>query len=170
MAFSRRQRVIVQIIIGITLLVALGVGITLGLAIASIRNIDVVRELRDYRPSLPTQILDRNGKLITELFGEEKREIIHVDELPKHLIYAVLTREDRNFYTHSGFDFVRTTKAAIDMAMGRFSGGGSTITQQVAGRLFADRSKKTIERKIRELWFAFLLERSFTKDEILELD
>ena len=169
MAFSRRQRVIVQIIIGITLLVALGVGITLGLAIASIRNIDVVRELRDYRPSLPTQILDRNGKLITELFGEEKREIIHVDELPKHLIYAVLTREDRNFYTHSGFDFVRTTKAAIDMAMGRFSGGGSTITQQVAGRLFADRSKKTIERKIRELWFAFLLERSFTKDEILEL-
>jgi penicillin-binding protein 1A len=169
MAFSRRQRVIVQIIIGITLLVAMGVGITLGMAIASIRNVDVVRELRDYRPSLPTQILDRNGKLITELFGEEKREIIHIDELPKHLIYAVLTREDRNFYTHSGFDFVRTAKAAIDLSMGRFSGGGSTITQQVAGRLFADRSQKTYTRKIRELWYAFLLERSFTKNEILEL-
>ncbi|WP_319562357.1 PBP1A family penicillin-binding protein [Marispirochaeta sp.] len=169
MAFSRRQRVILEIIISITLLVALGVGISLGLAVASIRNIDVVRELRDYRPSLPTQILDRDGKLITELFGEEKREMIHVDELPKHLVYAVLTREDRNFYNHSGFDFIRTTKAAIDMVRGRFSGGGSTITQQVAGRLFADRSSKTIERKIRELWYAFLLERSFTKNEILEL-
>ena len=169
MAFSRRQRIILEIIIGTTLVIALGVGISLGTAFAAMKNVDVVRELRDYKPALPTQVLDRNGKLITEFFGEEKRDIVHIDELPKHLIYAVLTREDRNFYQHNGFDFFRTAKATVDMVTGRFSGGGSTITQQVAGRLFADRSQKTITRKLRELWFAVLLERALTKNEILEL-
>ncbi len=169
MAFSRRQRIILEIIIGITLIIAVGIGSSLGLALAAMKNIDIVRELRDYKPALPTQVLDRNGKLITEFFGEEKRDIVHLDELPKHLIYAVLTREDRNFYEHGGFDVLRTTKAAVDMVMGNFSGGGSTITQQVAGRLFADRSQKTIGRKLRELWYAILLERALTKNEILEL-
>lgn len=169
MAFSRRQRIILEIILGITLIIAVGIGSSLGLALAAMKNIDIVRELKDYKPALPTQVLDRNGKLITEFFGEEKRDIVHLDELPKHLIYAVLTREDRNFYEHNGFDVLRTTKAAVDMVMGNFSGGGSTITQQVAGRLFADRSKKTIGRKLRELWFAILLERALTKNEILEL-
>jgi penicillin-binding protein 1A len=169
MAFSRRQRIALEITIGLTLIVAVGVGTSIGLALAAMHNIDVVRELRDYKPALPTQVLDRNGKLITEYFGEEKRDIVHLDELPNHLIYAVLTREDRNFYEHKGFDVLRTTKAAIDMATGRFSGGGSTITQQVAGRLFADRSQKTITRKLRELWYAILLERALTKNEILEL-
>ena len=169
MAFSRRQRIVLEILIGITLIVAIGVGTSLGLALAAMHNIDIVRELRDYKPALPTQVLDRNGKLITEYFGEEKRDIVHLDELPNHLIYAVLTREDRNFYQHKGFDLLRTSKAAVDMVLGNFSGGGSTITQQVAGRLFADRSKKTISRKLRELWYAILLERALTKNEILEL-
>ncbi len=169
MAFSRRQRIVLEVIIGLTLMVALGTGITLGVAMAAMKNIDIVRELRDYKPALPTQVLDRNGKLITEFFGEEKRDIVHIDELPKHLIYAVLTREDRNFYEHKGFDFFRTARATVDMITGNFSGGGSTITQQVAGRLFADRSQKTITRKLKELWYAVLLERALTKNEILEL-
>ncbi len=169
MAFSRRQRIVLEVIIGLTLLVALGTGVTLGVAMAAMKNIDIVRELRDYKPALPTQVLDRNGRLITEFFGEEKRDIVHIDELPKHLIYAVLTREDRNFYEHKGFDFFRTARATLDMVTGNFSGGGSTITQQVAGRLFADRSQKTITRKLVELWYAVLLERALTKNEILEL-
>ena len=61
MAFSRRQRIVLEILIGITLIVAIGVGTSLGLALAAMHNIDIVRELRDYKPALPTQVLDRNG-------------------------------------------------------------------------------------------------------------
>ena len=98
----------------------------------------------------------------------EKREIIRFEELPRHLIDALLTREDRHFYRHPGFRVPDILRATWTTLRGGFGGGASTITQQLAGSLFADRSEITLRRKLVELWYAIQLERWLTKDEILE--
>ncbi|MDE0023266.1 MAG: PBP1A family penicillin-binding protein [Spirochaetaceae bacterium] len=131
----------------------------------NIRSLDVYE--RD-RPALPTQILDRHGRLITQFFRDQKRDIIRYEELPPHLIQALLTREDRHFFEHRGFRIPDTMRAAWNMVAGRFWSGGSTITQQLAGSIYADRREITIRRKLVELWWAIQLERWLTKNEILE--
>ena len=131
----------------------------------NIRSLDVYE--RD-KPALPTQILDRHGRLITQFFRDQKRDIIRYEELPPHLIQALLTREDRHFFEHRGFRIPDTVRAAWNMVTGRFWSGGSTITQQLAGSIYADRSEITIRRKLVELWWAIQLERWLTKNEILE--
>lgn len=152
----------------VLLILTAGVGAGLGLAFAGTRNIRGLDIYETGRPALPTQILDRHGRLITEFFSVEKREIIRFEELPPHLIDALLTREDRHFYRHPGFRVPDILRAAWTTLRGRFGGGASTITQQLAGTLFADRSEITLRRKLRELWYAIQLERWLTKDEILE--
>jgi penicillin-binding protein 1A len=153
---------------GIALTVAIAVGISTGVAIAAVWNTPDVDSFGTPEPPLPSRVLDRQGRLITEFFSDQNREFIAIDELPKNLIYALITREDRKFFEHSGFDILRTGKAAFDLMTGRYSGGGSTLTQQLAGHLYADRSSFTITRKLRELWWALQLERQWTKYEILE--
>ena len=150
------------------LLLTAGVGVALGLAFAGTRNIRGLDIYETGRPALPTQLLDRRGRLITQFFSVEKREIIRFEELPPHLIDALLTREDRHFYRHPGFRIPDILRAAWTTLRGSFGGGASTITQQLAGTLFADRSEITLRRKLRELWYAIQLERWLTKDEILE--
>ena len=131
----------------------------------NIRSLDVYE--RD-KPALPTQILDRHGRIVTQFFRDQKRDIIRFEELPPHLIQALLTREDRHFFEHRGFRIPDTVRAAWNMVSGRFWSGGSTITQQLAGSIYADRSEITIRRKLVELWWAIQLERWLTKNEILE--
>ncbi len=119
--------------------------------------------------SLPTQILDRNGKLIAEYSGAEAHQIIPLNRLPKYLILALLTREDQNFYHEGAFSLRGTIRAAYNIVTGHYFSGGSTITQQLAGLLYANRTKKTIFRKLKELWYAFQLEKRLTKNQILEM-
>ena len=169
MVFNRKRRIVVDILLGFVLLCALGFGIALGVALAVTSDTNVRKALEDYNPSLPSQILDRNGNLISELFSDQKRKIVSIDELPKHLVYATITREDDKFFEHRGFDLIGTARALFNALTGQFSGGASTITQQVAGRHFADRAVKSYARKLKELWWSFQLERALTKNEILEL-
>ena len=169
MIFSKKRRIISRIFIIIAVIVAVTVGLLLGFAFSAAKNVDIRRDLADYQPALPSQILDRNGELITELFSDEKREIVPIDEIPKHLIYALISREDTNFFKHHGFSFRGTFRAAWNIITGQYHSGGSTITQQVAGRHYADRSDISVKRKLKELWYAFLIERSLTKNEILEI-
>lgn len=163
----RRPRIAVILTVALFLFTA-GIGVGLGLAFAGTRNIRDFDIYGTDRPALPTQILDRNGRLITQFFSDEKREIIRFEELPAHLIHALLTREDRHFYEHRGFRIPDIVRATWTTLRGRFGGGASTITQQLAGTLFADRSEITLRRKLVELWYAIQLERWLTKDEILE--
>ena len=152
----------------VCLLVALAVGTASGLAIAATRNIRSLDVYERDRPALPTRILDRHGRLITEFFRDQKREIIRVEEISPHLIQALLTREDRHFFEHPGFRIPDTIRAAWNMISGRFWSGGSTITQQLAGTVYADRTEITIRRKLVELWWSIQLERWLTKNEIME--
>ena len=85
------------------------------------------------------------------------------------MIDALLTREDRIFYKHHGFSFKAVMRAVIGKLTGRSLGGGSTLTQQIAGTLYCDRSDMSILRKIKELWWAIQMERHLSKNEILEL-
>jgi penicillin-binding protein 1A len=163
-----RKRNITFLLVGIGFAAAAVIGVTVGLALATTRNIQTADSMQDIKPALPTQILDRNGKLITQFFSEEKREIVSIDQMPRHLIDAVLTREDQDFYKHRGFRVVYILQAAWDILSGRSFRGGSTITQQLAGTLYADRSDISLKRKLVELWWAVQLERQLTKNEILE--
>ncbi|HHU35855.1 MAG TPA: PBP1A family penicillin-binding protein [Treponema sp.] len=144
-------------------------GVSLGFALARTRNLKNNEHFTDFNPALPTRILDIRGELITEFSSEEKREIITLDHLPKHMINALLSREDQTFYEHGGYNIKAILRAVFGKLTGRSLGGGSTITQQLAGTLYLDRSDISLTRKFKELWWALQLERRYSKDEILEL-
>lgn len=169
MLFTKKQKLLLQIFVALITFLTLLSGITFGVMFALTRNISESNSIGEYHPSLPSQILDIHGNLITEFFSDEKREIIPIDELPRHLIQALITREDREFFQHNGFSLKGIIRAAWKIMTRQYVSGGSTITQQVAGKHYADRSQKTIKRKIVELWWALQLEKTLSKYEILEL-
>ncbi|TVR74285.1 MAG: PBP1A family penicillin-binding protein [Spirochaetaceae bacterium] len=149
-------------------LAVLALGVVTGIVIASVESIYDLDSLHNRESALPSQILDRHGRLITEFFSDENRELVSIDELPRHLIYALITREDQTFFEHRGFSFRGTARAAWNLLTNQYVSGGSTITQQLAGHLYADRTEFSVYRKIVELWWALQLERHWTKYEILE--
>lgn len=151
------------------ILAAIVCGTLLGLGLAFTRNLKNQENFTEFNPALPTRILDVHGDLITEFASEEKREMITLDQLPPHMINALLTREDQVFYKHHGFSMKAIGRAVVGKLTGRSLGGGSTITQQLAGTLYCDRSDYSITRKVKELWWALQLERRYSKAEILEL-
>ena len=144
-------------------------GSLLGLGLSETVNIKNTEYITSFDTALPTKLLDINGELITEFASDEKREIISLNRLPQHMIDALLTREDRIFYKHHGFSFKAVMRAVIGKLTGRSLGGGSTLTQQIAGTLYCDRTDMSIMRKIKELWWAIQMERHLSKNEILEL-
>ena len=152
-----------------TIIVAVVIGIGLGLSLAETSNIKNQENFVEFAPALPTKILDINGTLITEFSADEKREMVDLKDLPRHLIHAVLSREDPDFYNHRGFSMRGIARAFFGQISGKYLGGGSTITQQVAGTLYTNRNELSYRRKIKELWWAFQMERRYTKNEILEI-
>ena len=150
-------------------LCALFLGAGVGLALSSTKHIIDNEYFSEFSTALPTKIVDINGELITEFSSEEKREIISINELPQHMIDALITREDRLFYDHHGFSVKALLRAVVGKLTGVSLGGGSTLTQQIAGTLYCDRTEMSIKRKLKELWWAIQMERRYSKDEILEL-
>ncbi|MDR1566340.1 MAG: PBP1A family penicillin-binding protein [Treponema sp.] len=165
---------LIRALAAVIVVLAVVIGIGLGWSLAETSNIKNQENFMDLAPALPTKILDINGNLVTEFSADEKRELVSLNELPKHLIHAVLAREDPDFYNHKGFSIKGIVRAVYGQVRqklfhGSSLGGGSTITQQVAGTLYADRTDLRLTRKIRELWWALQMERRYTKNEILEI-
>ncbi len=130
-------------------------------------NLPDVSELSNYRPKLPLRVFTSEGSLIGE-FGEERRQLIPINEIPQVMKDAVLAIEDARFYQHNGVDYVGVVRAAI-ANLGRVkSQGASTITMQVARNVYLT-SEKTYTRKIYEILLTFKLEHLLTKDQILEI-
>ncbi|MCI5606092.1 MAG: PBP1A family penicillin-binding protein [Treponema sp.] len=144
-------------------------GIVLGWALSETKNIKNSEYISEFDTALPTKLLDINGEVITEFASDEKREIIAYQDLPQHLVDALITREDRVFFAHNGYNLKAIMRGVVGIITGRSLGGGSTLTQQIAGTLYCDRAEKSISRKIKELWWAIQMERRFSKNEILEL-
>jgi len=174
MRVNRRRKAVLITLIAVAAVLATAIGVTVGMAVASVQNIREIGRSTEDESALPTVLYDRNGRVITELFGDEKRTLVSIEDLPRHLIYALITREDNTFFQHKGFSIWNMTRAAVNIGLQFISGGrlgyfsgASTITQQIAKVMFTDQSN-TIARKVKELWWALQLEKHLTKYEILE--
>src|SRR5881398_502999 len=142
--------------------------IVVGVALAvAYPNLPDISELADYRPKLPMRVFTSDGVLMGE-FGEERRNMTPIAEIPAVMKNAVLAIEDARFYSHSGVDYKGMLRAGI-ANLGRVkSQGASTITMQVARNVYLS-SEKTFTRKLYEVLLTFKLEHMLTKDQILEI-
>jgi penicillin-binding protein 1A len=130
-------------------------------------NLPDISDLADYKPKLPMRVFTADGQLMGE-FGEERRNLTPIKDIPQILKDAVLSIEDNRFYDHGGVDYVGILRAGI-ANIGRLkSQGASTITMQVARNVYLS-SEKTYTRKIYEILLTYKLEHLLTKDQILEI-
>ncbi|WP_241239019.1 penicillin-binding protein 1A [Burkholderia stagnalis] len=124
--------------------------------------------LTDYRPKLPLRVYTADHVLMGE-FGEERRELVRLQDIPDIQKKAVLAIEDARFYEHGGVDFVGILRAGIaDLAHSGSPQGASTLTMQLARNLFLS-NERTLSRKLREMQLAYRIEHALTKDQILEM-
>lgn len=124
--------------------------------------------LTDYRPRIPLRVFSSDGQLLGE-FGDERRAVVDIEDVPNSLKQAILAAEDERFYEHPGVDIIGIARAAVaNIASGGRGQGASTITMQVARNFYLSR-EKTYNRKLYEILLAFKIERSLSKDKILEL-
>lgn len=136
------------------------------------RDLPGVKDLQNYAPPVTTRVYAGDGTLIGE-YARERRVFVPISFVPKLVINAFTSAEDRNFYSHPGIDVSGILRAAIKdigkVAAGRRPEGASTITQQVAGGFLLDRSQVKLKRKIQEAVLALRLDSTYSKDKILEL-
>lgn len=124
--------------------------------------------IRNRAVAQSTKIYDRNGELLFEFFGEERRTSIAFDEMPQAVKQATVAVEDADFYHHPGFDITGVIRAAFRDLTGGSSEGGSTITQQLVKNAIVG-GQRSLSRKVKELILAVEIEQKFSKDEILHL-
>ncbi|MCL4360770.1 PBP1A family penicillin-binding protein [Candidatus Dependentiae bacterium] len=123
--------------------------------------------LEYYNPGKPSIVLDDEGKELMR-FAIDKREVVTINEMPKHLIDAFISAEDHNFFNHGGISFKGILRSTlINLYNRKIVQGASTITQQLVKLIFYD-SKKSFKRKIKEQFLALILEKQFTKYQIME--
>jgi len=163
--------VFVRLVVGLAGLAAAGVAsllLIIGLALAvAYPNLPDVGHLADYRPKLPLQVLTADGKPMGD-FGEERRNLVPIKEMPQVMIDAVLAIEDARFFEHSGVDYRGMVRAALANLGQAKSQGASTITMQVARNVYLS-AEKSYTRKIYEVLLTFKLEHLLTKEQILEI-
>ena len=150
---------------GLALIGVALVAIVVVLAYPQLPSIEV---LTDYQPKIPLRIYTADGHLIGE-FGEERRALVRIQDVPAPMKQAILAAEDERFYQHPGVDTLGVLRAAYaNFTSGGKRQGASTITMQVARNFFLS-SEKTLTRKVYEALLAFKIENNLSKDEILEI-
>lgn len=130
-------------------------------------NLPKISALVDYNPKTPLRIYTADKVLIGE-FGEERRKVIPLSEIPINMRNAVIAIEDDRFYSHGGVDYVGILRAALTNLRGNATQGASTITMQVARNFFLS-NEKTFSRKIYEVLLSWEIESQLSKDKILEI-
>ena len=124
--------------------------------------------IRDIPLQIPLRIFSRDGRLIEEV-GERRRILVTFDDVPPHVVNAFVAAEDRRFFVHHGVDYQGILRAGLLLLKtGQISGGGSTLTQQLARDYFLSR-EQVFTRKLREAFLAYKIEQEFTKQEIMAL-
>jgi penicillin-binding protein 1A len=143
-------------------------GIASGVMFAFVGDLPQISALDDYSPGTITRVLGRDGSVVGE-FATERRQLVTYDQIPVNLRNAIIAAEDAAFFSHSGLRFERIFVSAVkDMFRMRKGFGASTLTQQLARKLFLT-DDKTWERKIKEALLAIQIEKRYTKPEIFTL-
>ncbi len=149
-------------------LLLIGAALALIVVLLAYPQLPSLEILTDYRPKIPLRVYSADGYLIGE-FGEERRSVVPITEVPDSLKQAIIAAEDERFYRHAGIDYVGIARAALtNLTSSGRSHGASTITMQVARNFFLS-SERTLRRKVYEALLAFKIENSLTKDQILQL-
>ncbi len=161
----------VKVVLWLAGLAAAGViGLLMVVAVAlavAYPNLPDISDLSDYRPKLPMRVYSADGIVIGE-FGEERRRLTPINEIPKVMTDAVLAIEDARFFSHGGVDYLGVIRAGLANFGRAKAQGASTITMQVARNVYLS-AEKTYTRKIYEILLTFKLEHLLTKNQILEI-
>ena len=156
---------LVGVIAGLGMVGALVLVFMLAMAYPNLPPLD---SLTDYRPKIPLRIFSSDNVLLGE-FGEERRNLMRIKDIPEIMKKAVLAIEDDRFYEHGGVDYLGIVRAAVhNLIGGGAKQGASTITQQVARNFFLS-SEQTLKRKTYEILLAWKIEQNLSKDQILEV-
>src|SRR5579862_4649170 len=154
-----------------TVLFVVGIAATAGLLWHFSKDLPDYSQLQDYEPPVMTRVHASDGSLLAE-YARERRLYIPIQAVPKLVINAFLAAEDKNFYEHGGIDFTGVARAAFNYIQNYGSSrrpqGASTITQQVA-KNFLLSNELSLTRKVKEALLALKIERTYSKDKILEL-
>ncbi|HEY0234087.1 MAG TPA: penicillin-binding protein 1A [Afipia sp.] len=154
-----------------TIVFLVGVAAAAGMIWHYSKDLPDYSQLQDYEPPVMTRVHASDGALLGE-YSKERRLYLPIQAIPKQVINAFLAAEDKNFYEHGGIDFTGIARAVVALAQNYGSNrrvqGASTITQQVA-KNFLLTNERSIDRKIKEALLAMRIERTYTKEKILEL-
>ncbi len=148
---------------------SIALGSAVGLLFVYTSDLPQIRALENYRPVIVTELYADDGQPIGT-FEIERRILITYNQIPPVLKDAVIATEDQHFEQHWGVDFPRVLEAAWrDLIVHRVAEGASTLTMQLAGGLFLNRSDRSFHRKIQETILALQIERHYTKDQIFTM-
>ncbi len=165
MLSTRRWILVTLVALTLVLLPAILFGLAVMLAYPTLPSLET---LTDYNPKIPLRIYSAEGVLLGE-FGEERRALVKITDVPDFMKQAILAAEDDRFYEHGGIDYMGVLRAALsNFTAGGARQGASTITMQVARNFFLSK-EKTLTRKFNEVLLAFKIEHTLSKDEILQL-
>jgi 1A family penicillin-binding protein len=173
------RRILLTLVVAVPVLlfalVSVGVGVSLAAYQSVMRDLPSVEALPERPVFKTTEILDRHGNTLFEVFDQQagKRTVVSLSEVPDHVINATIATEDADFFTNPGIDIRGIARAAREgLEAGRVVGGGSTITQQLVKNVLIppeQRYEINFGRKIREAVLAFQLSRTYAKEQILEM-
>jgi penicillin-binding protein 1A len=162
------RRVVGRVLFGLLILLSALIGATAGLLLVYTTDLPQVDALESYRPSSVTEVYDDHGRVIGS-FALQRRVVASYDDFPSVLREALVSIEDKDFYSHSGINFWRIVGAAYrDIESGGKVQGASTLTMQLARNLFLS-PDRSFHRKIQEAMLAIQIERHFTKPQIFTL-
>jgi penicillin-binding protein 1A len=165
----RGFKLIDRVALAFLVLCAIALGAGCGLLFVYASDLPEIRALETYRPDVVTEVYADDGQLAGS-FAIQRRILMTYEQCPRVLYNAVTAIEDQHFEEHWGVDFPRMASAAFrNVVKRRITGGASTITMQLAGNLFLDRSDRSFRRKMQEILLALQIERRYTKPQIFTM-
>src|ERR1700676_1484326 len=165
----RGFKLIDRVALAFLLLCSIALGAACGLLFVYASDLPEIRALETYRPTVVTEIYADDGQMVGS-FALQRRILMTYEQVPRGLYNAVTAIEDQHFEDHWGIDFPRIAGAAWrNVLHHRITAGASTITMQLAGNLFLDRSDRSFRRKMKEMLLALQIERRYTKPQIFAM-
>ncbi len=165
----RRSRLITKLSTATLTLVLVGILLIVGVIVYFSTQVPSPEELVNRVIAQSTKIYDRNGELLYDIFENENRTPVKLSEIPDSVKQATIAIEDKDFYKHQGFSFLGIARSIFELIVYRqVEGGGSTLTQQLVKNALLT-GERSFVRKIKEFILAVQVERTYSKDQILEM-